>query len=63
MAREKTHTLMLTVTFDRECSKAEARTMVADNIHGEFFPVPLREDGPEKFKVLSIKAASSDQRF
>lgn len=55
----KTHTLTITVTFDRPCSKSEARAMVADNIHGAFYPVPLREDGPEKFKVRSIKSAPS----
>lgn len=63
MSKSKTHRVILTVSFNKKCTAAEARRAVADNIHGEFYPNPERDDGPDKFRVRSVRRALAKAGF
>lgn len=53
--KKQTHTLTLTVRFDRKCSKAHAARAARDCIHGTFYPTALEDGDPETMKVRSIR--------
>lgn len=53
--KERTHTLVLTVRFDKKCTKAHAAREVRDCIHGEFYPTQRDDDEPGSFRVSSIR--------
>lgn len=56
MAKARRHQLVITVTFDRLCSKRDALAAVRDCIHGDFYPTTFREGDPERFKVRAFNA-------
>lgn len=56
-AKARTHRMLITLTFDRPCSPAEARAAARDNISGDFYPTAFRDSDPEKFVVRSFKPA------
>lgn len=58
-AKQKTHELVIRVTFDKPCSKKHAINEVKDCIHGEFYPTQHSDSDPEIFKVKNIKARFS----
>jgi len=52
---QKRHSVLVTVTFDKPCTNAEALAAIRDTIHGDFYPVILtRDDAPDCFKVRRI---------
>jgi hypothetical protein len=55
MKKARTHTLKITVTFDKACTPAHAAREARDCIHGEFYPFQrdTRSD-PGIFKVKTI---------
>jgi hypothetical protein len=58
MAKTRTHRVLVTLTFDKPCTKTEAAAMFRDNVHGTFYPSPLaRGDGPDTLKIRGVKAA------
>lgn len=59
MAKEKTHTFTINVTFDKACTAAVARREVKDCIHGDFYTSQIEEDEPEKFRVGRIGRTGS----
>lgn len=53
--KTQTHTLLITVRFDKKCTARVARRNVKDCIHGDFYPTAYEDDEPDKFKVTSIR--------
>jgi hypothetical protein len=49
------HVVTLALSFDKPCTPTEALCAAADNIHGEFYPTPERENGPQSFKVVGVR--------
>ena len=57
MARKKTHTLLVTLTFDKPCSQAFALHAARNNIHGDFWENPWEGQTASRFRVRSFKPA------
>ena len=62
--RKKTHTLAITVTFDKPCSQADAVHMVRDCIHGTIYPFHDRvgEGSIRAVKTLADERANEKRR-
>lgn len=57
MAKSRTHRVLVTVAFDKPCTKAQAAFMFRDNVHGTFYPQPLPNgDGPDSFTIRAVKS-------
>lgn len=63
MPMSKSHKVVVSVTFDQPCTKAEAVDAFRDCIHGIFYPTILREAAPLEFKIRGIKAAPEEKRY
>lgn len=53
--KSKTHQLIITVLFDKKCTKQLALREVRDSIYGEFYTTPSSDDSPDTFRVKSIR--------
>ena len=53
-SHKRVHRVVTTVVFDRPCSAREAVRAVADCVHGDFYPTPERDGGPEQFRIKSV---------
>lgn len=61
MARYQTHTVLLTVRFNKKISERAAVAAVRDCVHGEFYPTPDRTDGADQFRVSSVKRVRKEK--
>lgn len=61
--KKRTHTLNITVTFERPCGQRHATRAVSDCIHGEFYPVAFKESDPQTFKIKKVSAKPSRRVF
>lgn len=52
---QKTHKVMMTLTFDKPVSASKAAEFARDNIHGDFYPNKLDDEDPGKFRVKTIQ--------
>lgn len=58
MPAKRTHTVLMTVHFDKECTKSDAVNHVRDCINGTFYPDPtVRGNGPEVMTIRGIEPA------
>lgn len=56
MKKRRTHSFIITVTFDRACDAKFAKHEVSENVHGEHYTNGSHDDGePEEFRIRSIK--------
>lgn len=55
MAKQRKHTLLITITMDRPCTAGHAAREVKDCIHGTFYPTAYEDGDPEEFRVASIR--------
>ena len=62
MAKSKSHTLEVTVHFDKPCTKQHAKFAFADNVWGKFFPAQFAKGSdtfndslPGEFKIGRVK--------
>ena len=53
MPKSKIQEITVKLRFDKPVTKAQARRMFADTVHGEFYP--YEGDGAESMKIVSPK--------
>lgn len=61
---KRRHQFVITVTFDKPCTKAEALLEVKDCIHGEFFTSAWdgRERFPQEFVVKGFRRLKGGEK-
>jgi len=53
--KTRRHTVLLTVTFDKKCTRALALRELRDTIHGTEYCTQLEDHEPGEFSIRSIK--------
>lgn len=61
MAMRKSHRVVVSLTFDKPCTKAEATAAFRDCVHGEFYPYIPRDDGPGEFRIRGVRTAPAKE--
>ena len=51
----KTHTVMVTVTFDKPCTKKVALRELRDTIHGKNYCTQYKDSEPGEYTIRSVK--------
>jgi hypothetical protein len=59
--KKQSHSFVLTVRFDRKCSRQLALREVKDTIYGEHYTSPRDDADPDSFKIRSIRPAKATQ--
>ena len=59
MSMRKSHKVLVSVTFDRPCTKREALEAMRDTIYGEHYMGMVfdRPKGPESFRIKGMRTA------
>lgn len=61
MAMSKSHKVVVSLTFDQPCTKAEATAAFRDCVHGEFYPYLPRDGAPGEFRIRAVKTAPAKE--
>lgn len=60
--KTKTHSFVVTIRTDRECTRATALRELRDTIHGEHYCSALEDGDPEAFTIKSFRPLTPAQR-
>lgn len=55
--KQRQHTFIVTVTFDRACTRRIALREAKDNIHGQHYCTAYYDREPEEFRIRSVRSA------
>ena len=53
--KSRTHKIVMTVVFNRACTRQMAVYEARNNIHGEFYTDGLEDGAPDSFKVRGMR--------
>lgn len=55
--KSRTHTVMVTVTFDKPCTRRIALRELKDTIHGNEYCTQFEDSEPGEYRVRTVKMA------
>lgn len=57
MKKQRSHTVLVTVSFDKACTRAVALRELKDTIHGNEYCTQFEDSEPGEYRVRSVKLA------
>lgn len=60
--KKRQHQLVITISFDRPCTKAHAIDSARQCIHGELFPYAFNDGDPETMTVRGFRQLRAERK-